>query len=86
VISEIKSLIADGSFPNNKKLIQICWQNAVEVIGANNDSHLIHELLEIAVNLHLSESVKHSSLQDKKEKSRIFKLLFEMTAPLLPRS
>ncbi|MEJ7860493.1 MAG: N-6 DNA methylase [Pyrinomonadaceae bacterium] len=85
-ISEIKSLVAGKCFPNNKKLIEICRQNTIELIGGNNDSHLIHELLETAINLHLSESFKQSSLQDEKEKLRIFKLLSEMTAAMPPQS
>ena len=85
-ISEIKPLIADNCFPNNKKLIGICRQNAIELIGGNNDSHLIHELLETAVNLHLSESLNPSSLQDEKENLRAFKLLTEMTAAMPPQS
>jgi hypothetical protein len=48
-ISEIKSLVADSCFPNNKKLIGICRQNAIQLIGGNNDSHLVHELLETAM-------------------------------------
>jgi len=68
-ISEIKPLIADNCIPNNKKLIGICRQNSIELIGGNNDLHLIHELLETAVNLHLSESLNPSSLQDEKEKA-----------------
>jgi hypothetical protein len=51
-ISEIKSLVADKCFPNNKKLIEICRQNTIELIGGNNDSYLIHELTETAINLH----------------------------------
>jgi len=85
-ISEIKSLVADNCFPNNKKLIEICRQNAIELIGVNNDSHLIHELLETAVNLHLSESLEWSSLQNEKEKLRVFKLLTEMTVAMPPQS
>ncbi len=85
-ISEIKSLIADNCIPNNKKLIGICRQNAIELIGGNNDSHLIHELLETAVNLHLSESLNPSLLRDGKKKLRIFKLLTEMMTAMLPQS
>lgn len=85
-ISEIKSLVADNCFPNNKKLIEICRQNAIELIGAHNDSHLIHELLETAVNLQLSESLNRLALQDEKEKFRACKLLTEMTAAMPPQS
>jgi predicted RNA methylase len=85
-ISEIKSLVADNCFPNNKKLIEICRQNAIELIGAHNDSHLIHELLETAVNLYLSESLNRLALQDEKEKFRARKLLTEMTAAMPPQS
>ena len=85
-ISEIKLLIADFCIPNNKKLIEICRQNAIELIGKNNDSHLIHELLETAVNLHLSERLNPSSLQNEKEKLRTFKFLNEITGMMPPQS
>lgn len=85
-ISEIKLLIADFCIPNNKKLIEICRQNAIELVGKNNDSHLIHELLETAVNLHLSERLNSSSLQNEKEKLRTFKFLTEITGMMPPQS
>lgn len=85
-ISEIKLLIADFCIPNNKKLIEICRQNAIELVGKNNDSHLIHELLETAVNLHLSEKLNPPSLQNEKEKLRTFKFLTEIMGLMPPQS
>ncbi len=42
-IEEVESL-------NNKDLIEICRANGTEMIGGQNETHLIHELLEAAIN------------------------------------
>jgi hypothetical protein len=84
-ISEIKSLVTGNFIPNNKKLIEICRQNAMELIDWNNDSHLIHELFETANDLHLYESL-NPSLQNEEEKLRASKLLTGMMTAMPPQS
>lgn len=55
-IEIVKTRLAAGDFPNNKRLIEICADHKIGLVDADGEPHLIHEILETAVNLFLGET------------------------------
>jgi hypothetical protein len=55
-IETVKSRLSKDDFPDNKQLARICKDYGIRLIDSDDDPHLIHEILETALNLHLSEA------------------------------
>ncbi|MEP7037993.1 MAG: hypothetical protein ABI891_06590, partial [Acidobacteriota bacterium] len=54
--------IISRNFPTNRELIEICTQENICLIGEGNEPHLIHEILETAINRHLAKVHKNNSI------------------------
>ena len=55
-IETVKSRLSKDDFPNNKQLVEICKDFGIPLVDSNGDPHLVHEILETSLNLHLSEA------------------------------
>ncbi len=55
-VEKIQSLISAGNYPSNKDLIKICAGQNINLIDGGSEPHLIHEILETAVNCHLFQT------------------------------
>lgn len=64
-IKEIAKIIAEKSKFSNNDLLEICKQKGIKVLARENDFHLIHELLEVAVNRYISQKYFQKDLNDK---------------------
>lgn len=84
-IETVKSRLSKDEFPNNKQLVQICKDFDIRLIDADGDSHLIHEILEVGVNLHLKEAEWLKPLEAK-NKYEILARLEDLTRKLPPQS
>lgn len=71
-IEIVRSRLSGGDFPNNKQLVRICADHGIGLADANGEPHLVHEILETAVNLFLSETAARPSheAEDKYETLR----------------
>lgn len=84
-IETVKLRLSKGNFPDNKQLTRICKDFDICLIDADADSHLIHEILETSVNLHLNEAewLKPTGAKNKRE---ILERLEDLTKKLPPQS
>ncbi len=56
---------------SNRELLAICRKQGIESIAGDNDSHLAHEILEVAVNKHISKEYDRKSVITQNEAFRI---------------
>ena len=84
-IETVKSRLAKDDFPDNKQLAQICKDYDIRLVDAGGDPHLIHEILETSLNIHLSEAEWLKS-PDTKNKHDILARLEDLTSKLPPQS
>lgn len=84
-VEKIQTQIEKGEFPNNKKLIEICAEQNINLIENLSEPHLIHEILETAVNRHLLNTYNAESMNSEK-KFEILAELEDLTKNLPPQS
>ncbi len=84
-IETVKSQLSKDDFPNNKQLVEICKDFGISLVDSDGDPHLIHEILETSLNLHLSEAEWLNPL-DRKNKCEILARLEDLTSKLPPQS
>lgn len=84
-IETVKSRLSKGDFPDNKQLARICRDFGISLIDSDADPHLLHEILEVGVNLHLSEAEWLKPLEAK-NKYEILARLEDLTRKLPPQS
>jgi type I restriction-modification system DNA methylase subunit len=84
-IEIVKSRLSKNDFPDNKQLARICAENGVSLVDSNGDPHLVHEILETAVNVHLSEA-EWLKPRNTKNKYEILDRLEDLTRKLPPQS
>ena len=85
-IEIVKSSLAKDDFPNNKRLIEICADYGIGLVdSATGEPHLVHEVLETAVNLYLSETEPLNAL-DAQNKCETLARLEHLTNKLPPQS
>ncbi|MBA3633883.1 MAG: SAM-dependent DNA methyltransferase [Acidobacteria bacterium] len=84
-IEKIRMRIASRNFPTNRELIEICTQENICLIGEGNEPHLIHEILETAVNRHLAQVHKNNSIS-RENRCQILAELENLTKKLPPQS
>lgn len=85
VVESLKSRFEQSDFPNNKQLIEICAEKGVDLVDSAAGAHLIHEILETALNLFLTEAewLKPLNVRNKED---ILARLEEITKKLPPQS
>lgn len=84
-IEKIQSHIETGSYPSNKELIEICAAKNINLIGSRNEAHLIHEILETAVNRYLFQTFS-TGLAEKTNKLEVLEDLENLTKNLPTQS
>lgn len=84
-IETVKSRLSKDDFPDNKQLVRICKDYGIRLVDSDCDPHLIHEILETSLNLHLSEAEWINPL-DAKNKYEILARLKNLTMKLPPQS
>ncbi|HLM61561.1 MAG TPA: hypothetical protein VK308_12215 [Pyrinomonadaceae bacterium] len=84
-IETVKSRLSKDDFPDNKQLARICKDYDISLIDSGGDPHLIHEILETAVNTYLSEAEWIKPLNTK-NKHDILARLENLTSKLPPQS
>ena len=84
-IETVKSRLLKNDFPDNKQLARICKDYGIRLVDADGDPHLIHEILETALNLHLGEA-EWSNPLDAENKHEILARLEDLTRKLPPQS
>lgn len=84
-IETVKSRLSKDDFPDNKQLARICKDCGIGLIDSDNDPHLIHEIVETSINLHLSEA-EWLKPPDAKNKLEILARLEDLTRRLPPQS
>ncbi len=62
VVTEIINFIKRDEPLTNNNLIEICRSHKIELIGWQNETHLIHELLETAINLSIFKTFNRTDL------------------------
>lgn len=84
-IEIIKSHFSKDNFPNNKQLIEICADHGIGLLDSVSEPHFVHEILETAVNLYLSETewLKPPNTKNNRE---ILARLEALTSALPPQS
>lgn len=84
-IETVKSRLSKDDFPDNKQLVQVCKDFGISLVDSDGDPHLIHEILETSLNLHLSEADWLNPLAAK-NKHEILARLENLTRKLPPQS
>lgn len=84
-IEKIEMRLENRNFPTNKELIKICAQENVNLVGAGNEPHFIHEILETAVNRYLVRVYKNRSIS-RENRYQILAELENLTRNLPPQS
>ncbi len=84
-VKKIQSNIATGRYPSNKELIEICAGLNINVIDDKCEAHLIHEILETAINCHLLQTF-NTGLTKKENKFKILAELENLTKNLPTQS
>lgn len=57
-IRAIEDLITKKEILTNFVLLEISKEQGIEITGKHSEGHIVHEILEVAVNYHISK--KHS--------------------------
>lgn len=84
-VKSLKSRFEKGDFPNNKQLLEICAVNGINPVDSASKAHQIHEILETALNLFLTE-VEWLQPLNAQNKEDILARLEEITRKLPPQS
>lgn len=84
-VETVKSRLSKDDFPDNKQLARICKDFGISLIDSETDPHLLHEILETSVNLHLSEAEWLKPLEAK-NKREILARLEDLTRKLPTQS
>jgi tRNA G10 N-methylase Trm11 len=84
-VESLKFRFEQSDFPNNKQLLEICAENGVDLVDSAAGAHLIHEILETALNLFLTEAEWLNPLNIR-NKENILARLEEITKKLPPQS
>lgn len=84
-IETVKSRLLKDDFPDNIQLTRICKEFGISLVDSDGDPHLIHEILETSLNLHLSEAEWLNPLAAK-NKNEILARLENLTRKLPPQS
>lgn len=84
-IETVKSRLSKDDFPDNIQLARICKDYGISLVDSDGDPHLIHEILETSLNLHLSEA-EWSNPTGAKNKHEILDRLENLTRKLPPQS
>ena len=84
-VEKIQNLIGNNIFPNNREIIEICSEEKINLIDVKNDPHLIHEILETAVNRYLTRKFNINSMQPE-DSYRTLVELENLTEKLPPQS
>jgi type I restriction-modification system DNA methylase subunit len=84
-IETVKSRLSKDDVPDNKQLARICNDYGIRLVNSDGDPHLIHEILETSLNLHLSEAEWLKPF-DAKNKHEILARLENLTRKLPPQS
>lgn len=84
-IETVKLRLSKNNFIDNKQLVRICKDYDISLVESDGDPHLVHEILETSVNLHLREAewLKPSVTKNKHE---ILAYLEDLTRKLPPQS
>ena len=85
VVEKVRFNIANKKFPNNRKIIEICAAENINLVSAENDPHFIHEILETAVNQHLERKFKINPVKQENSYS-VLAELENLTKNLPPQS
>ncbi len=84
-IETVKSWLSNDDFPDNKQLTRICANYGIRLVDSGSEPHLVHEILETSLNLHLSEA-EWLKPHDTKNKHEILARLEDLTRRLPPQS
>lgn len=85
-VESVKLLLTNDNFPSNKQLIEICADYHIGLIdSARGEAHFVHEILEAAVNLYLSETESLKSFTVNQQKTTLERLE-KLTNGLPPQS
>lgn len=84
-VESLKFRFEEGNFPKNKQLLEICARYGIDLVDPASGAHLIHEILEAALNLFLSEAewLKPPNARNKDE---TLACLEDITGKLPPQS
>ncbi len=61
-VEEIANKLAQNEKVSNLGLLEICRKQGIESVAGDNDFHLAHEILEVAVNKYVSKKYDRNSL------------------------
>lgn len=64
-VFEIEKLIEESEPIKNAELVEICRASGIELVSRSNESHLIHELLETAINQNITKNFIRTNLTQK---------------------
>lgn len=85
-VESIKSLFVGGNVLDNKQLIEICADFRIGLVDSlSSEPHFVHEILEAAVNLYLSETEPLNSFA-KNQQQTTLERLEKLTNRLPPQS
>lgn len=78
IVNELLKCLKKNSALTNFDLLKICEKKGFEVFKKGKDSHLLHELLEMAVNQYVLQNYHHFSGQYLKDGLEVLKELKEL--------
>ncbi len=84
-VEQIQKRIEEQNYPSNQELIEICAGQNIKLIDIKSEPHLIHEILETAVNQHLSQTFFADSIK-KENRFEILTKLENLTKNLPTQS
>lgn len=86
VVNELSKMLMAKKGLTNFDLIKICESKRIRTIDKKKDSHIVHELLEVAVNHFFVENYEQNSLKNSVVIEEILKGLTKLENRLTPQS
>lgn len=86
IIDEFMTALKANRALTNFDLINMCEEKGLGIIDKKTNSHLAHELLEVAINLHIVENYQQTSLKTASDSTEVLKDLADLEKSLPPQS
>ena len=85
-IDKMASLLETEATVSNAELIEICRKSGLDLIAQKQGTHLIHEVLETAINAQICKNYRLSKFDDKDTNLQILGELSDLLKKLPPQS
>ncbi len=84
-VKGVENILANGNKLTNFLLLEICNGQGIKIIG-NNEGHLAHEIMEVAINNYISKRYLHGFEENNQSNLEILAELEAIERQILPQS